>query len=88
MTTKRWVIIVLMLVAVAGGVWAAARFTRQSGPSAASDPAAAPSLLHAVPAGEKLTLRFFRDPPAPESPCADIDGKSISSTDLRGKVAS
>jgi thiol-disulfide isomerase/thioredoxin len=80
-------IIVLMLVAVAGGVWAAARFTRPSGPSAASDPAAAPSLLHAVPAGEKLTLRFFRDPsPAPAVAMRDIDGKSISSADLRGKV--
>src|SRR4249920_43072 len=87
MTTKRWAIIVLMLVAVAGGVWAAARFTRPSGPSAASDSAAAPSLLHAVPVGEKLTLRFFRDPsPAPAVAMRDIDGKSISSTDLRGKV--
>ena len=87
MTTKRWAIIVLMLVAVAVGVWAAARFARRSGPSADPTRRRRPSLLHAVPAGDKLTLRFFRDPsPAPAVAMRDIDGKSISSTDLRGKV--
>ena len=88
MTTKRWSIIVLMLVAVAGGVWVAAKFTRASGPPAVSSTAAAPSsLLHPVPAGDKLTLRFFRDPvQVAEVVMHDIDGKALSSTELRGKV--
>ena len=47
----------------------------------------APSLLHEVPAGDKLTLRFFRDPSeVPAVVMHDIDGKPLSSADLRGKV--
>jgi thiol-disulfide isomerase/thioredoxin len=84
MTSKQWAMIVLMLAAVAGGVWAAAGLTRPAKTSAGASPAA-PSLLH--PVSDKLTLRFFRDPSsAPAVVMHDIDGKAISSADLRGKV--
>jgi thiol-disulfide isomerase/thioredoxin len=87
MNMKRWSLVGLMLVAVAGGVWAAARLTRSSRTPAASSSAAAPSLLHAVPAESKLTIRFFRDPTlAPAVVMHDIDGKPLASADLRGKV--
>jgi thiol-disulfide isomerase/thioredoxin len=89
MTTKRWSIIVLMLVGVAAAVWAASTLTRASRASTASSAAGAgtPSLLHAVPAGDKLTIRFFRDPsPVPAVVMHDIEGKSLSPDDLRGKV--
>ena len=37
--------------------------------------------------GEKMTLRFFRDPAAvPAFTATDLDGRSISSADWRGKV--
>ena len=40
-----------------------------------------------IPAGDKVTLRFFRDPaPSPAIVMTDLDGRSISSTDWRGKV--
>ncbi|MEP7307546.1 MAG: redoxin domain-containing protein [Acidobacteriota bacterium] len=86
MTTKRWAIIFAMLVAVAVGAWATARLARPGQPSA-QPTAAASSPLHAVPADAKLTLRFFRDP-AVVVPVAmrAIDGQSLSSTALRGKV--
>jgi thiol-disulfide isomerase/thioredoxin len=76
-----------MLVAVAGGVWAAARLVRPARPTAGTNAAAAPAPLHPVTAGDKLTLRFYRDP-AQVSPVVmrDLDGKSVSSADLRGKV--
>jgi thiol-disulfide isomerase/thioredoxin len=46
-----------------------------------------PSLLHAVPAGDKLTLHFFRDPSlVPPVVMHDIDGKPLSPAELRGKV--
>jgi thiol-disulfide isomerase/thioredoxin len=87
MNMKQWSIIGLMLVAVAGVTWAATKLTRSSSPSAASSLAAAPALLHAVPADAKLTLRFFRDPaPSPQIVMHDIDAKPLASADLRGKV--
>jgi len=79
-----------MLVAVAAGVWAAARLTRSSTTTTTTTTAADSgnsSLLHPVPAGEKLTLRFFRDPAAaPSVVMHDIDGKPLAPADLRGKV--
>jgi len=81
-TSKRWAIIVAMLLVVAAGVWAAVRATRPKG--AAADTAA---VLHEVPASEKLTLRFFRNPTAvPEVAMRDLDGRSISPAALRGKA--
>jgi len=87
MTTKRWAIIFAMLVAVAVGVWATGRLVRPGRPSAAEPSAAANAPLHPVPADAKVTLRFFRDP-AVVAPVAmrAIDGQSLSSTELRGKV--
>jgi thiol-disulfide isomerase/thioredoxin len=86
MTTKRWAIIFAMLVAVAVGVWATARLARPVRP-AAEPSAAAAAPLHEVPADAKLTLRFFRDPSVvPAVEMRAIDGQSLSSTALRGKV--
>jgi len=75
-----------MLVAVAVGVWVTARRARPGRP-AAEPSAAANAPLHEVPADGKVTLRFFRDP-AVVVPVAmrAIDGQSLSSTSLRGKV--
>jgi thiol-disulfide isomerase/thioredoxin len=45
------------------------------------------SPANGAPAGEKFTLRFFRDPSAvPAFSVTDLDGRSISSNDWRGKV--
>jgi thiol-disulfide isomerase/thioredoxin len=80
-TPKRWAVIVAMLLIVAAGVWAAVQATR---PKAASGDAA---VLHEVPSGEKLTLRFFRNPSVvPDVAMRDIDGRSISPSTLRGKA--
>jgi cytochrome c biogenesis protein CcmG/thiol:disulfide interchange protein DsbE len=81
-TSKRWAIIVAMLLVVAAGVWAAVRATRPKGAAAV-----AAAVLHEVPAGEKLTLRFFRNPTAvTEVAMRDLDGRSISPATLRGKA--
>ena len=83
MTTKRWSILV---VDARGRGWRClgcgeAR-TRRPDPSAEVELGGAPSLLHEVPAGDKLTLRFFRDPSAvPAVVMHDIDGKSLSSAE-------
>jgi thiol-disulfide isomerase/thioredoxin len=78
----------LLLVLVIGGVlatWAATRYAREveqrepvAQASAAADPGAA---------GEKVTLRFFRDPrPAPAFTLRALDGREVSPASLRGKV--
>jgi thiol-disulfide isomerase/thioredoxin len=79
----------LILVLALGGVlmtWAAARYARQveqrQTPSTAAtlaDPGAAN--------GEKVTLRFYRDPkPAPVFTARDLDGRELNTASLRGKV--
>jgi thiol-disulfide isomerase/thioredoxin len=71
-----------MLVVVAAGVWAAFRVTR---PSAVHTDAVA--VLHDVPADEKLTLKFYRNPaPVADVTMQDLDGRTISTAALRGKV--
>jgi thiol-disulfide isomerase/thioredoxin len=83
-TPKRWATIVGMLVVVAAGVWAATRATSRS-----AAPGAAPgdAVLHAVPSGEKLTIKFFRNPSAvADVSMRDLDGRTISPAALRGKV--
>jgi thiol-disulfide isomerase/thioredoxin len=76
----------LLLVAVIGAVlltWAAARYARQfdsqaNGAEATADAAAG---------GERVALRFFRNPaPAPAFTVRDLDGRELSSASLRGKV--
>ena len=78
----------LVLVLAVGGVlmtWAAARYARD----VESRPTAAQTNAFASPAatGEKVTLRFFRDPrPAPAFVLKDLDGRELSPASLRGKV--
>src|SRR5437868_14908655 len=88
MDTKRWSILVAMLAVVAVAVWAASRLVRPAtSPAAVSSPGGAPPLLHPVADGQKVTVRFFRDPaPAPAVAMKDIDGRTLSPADLRGKV--
>ena len=79
----------LLLVAVIGAVlltWAAARFARQfdarPGAAAATDGASDPA-----DQGERLALRFFRNPAtAPAFKLRDLDGRELSAASLRGKV--
>ena len=72
MYTPRWLLAMAMLAAAAG----ACRSTPH-----ADDP------VTEAPRGEKVTLRFFRDPAAVAAlTVTDLDGRSISSNDRRGKV--
>ncbi len=76
MTPKRWAILVIMVVGVAAATGLSIRLTR---PRAAA--------VEDRPSGETLKLRFFRDPaPVPAVAMRDLDGRSISPADLRGKV--
>jgi thiol-disulfide isomerase/thioredoxin len=88
MSTKQWSIIGAMVVALAGVVYLSGRLLRPGTEPAA--PAAAlgnPALLHEVPSGSELKLRFFRDPAAaPEVAMRDISGRELSAASLRGKV--
>ena len=81
MNPRRWAILAAMAALVVVCVWAAARAAR---------PAAAPSssaLIHEIPSGEKLTVRLYKNPAAvPAMTMHDIDGRPISTSDLRGKV--
>jgi thiol-disulfide isomerase/thioredoxin len=76
--SSRRSLLVLLIVGVAAIVWAASRFTkdmhdREGGGAPAS--------------GERVTLRFFRNPvPAPVLNARDLDGRDISLASLRGKV--
>ena len=82
MTSKQWTILASMAMVAAAAVVLAVRLTRPAAP--VSDSAAA---LHEVPPGEKLTLRFFKNPQT-AAPVAmrDLEGKAISTESLRGKV--
>ena len=77
----------LLLVAVIGAVlltWAAARYARQFDGRADGDVGEA---ADAAETGERLTLRFFRNPAtAPAFTVRDLDGREISSASWRGKV--
>jgi thiol-disulfide isomerase/thioredoxin len=76
----------LLLVAVIGAVlltWAAARFARQFD----RQPGGAGETVDAAAAGERVALRFFRNPAtAPPFVVEDLDGRTLSSASLRGKV--
>ena len=83
MNERRALVIVLAL----GGVlvtWAAARYARQI----EGQPAAAAALPGAdFTGGERVALRFFRDPkPAPMFTVRDLEGREISTASMRGKV--
>jgi thiol-disulfide isomerase/thioredoxin len=76
----------LLLVAVIGAVlltWAAARYARQFD----GRPADAGQVADTAESGDRLTLRFFRNPAtAPEFTVRDLDGREHSSASWRGKV--
>jgi thiol-disulfide isomerase/thioredoxin len=75
MNTKRLALIVAVLVAACGLWWVSGRYTHtvDTGP--------------AEPSGERVTLKFFKDPAAvPSIAIHDINGRSLSSADWRGKV--
>jgi thiol-disulfide isomerase/thioredoxin len=69
----------LLLVVALGGatmVWTATRYARSVEPGAA-----------AASSGERVTLRFFRNPAAvPAFIARDLDGREVSSASWRGKV--
>ena len=76
----------LLLVAVIGAVlltWAAARYARQFD----SRPTDAGEVADAADSGDRVTLRFFRNPAtAPGFTVRDLDGRELSSSSWRGKV--
>jgi thiol-disulfide isomerase/thioredoxin len=80
MSARRYLWTGLVLIAAAG-VWAGVRATRAT-PGAAGDDA-----LAQMPAGEKVTLQFFRNPaPVAALNLRTLDGRAVSSADWRGKV--
>jgi thiol-disulfide isomerase/thioredoxin len=76
----------LLLVAVIGAVlltWAAARYARQFD----SRPTDVAEVADAAESGDRVTLRFFRNPAtAPGFTVRDLDGRELSSSSWRGKV--
>jgi len=76
----------LLLVAVIGAVlltWAAARYARQFD----GRPKDIGDVAEAAEGGERVTLRFFRNPAtAPAFSVRDLDGREHSSASWRGKV--
>jgi thiol-disulfide isomerase/thioredoxin len=77
MSTRRWLAVL---------AWVAASMAMSVGVTGCSSrPDAQPT--EEVASGEKLTLRFFRNPAAvPALSMRDLDGRPISSADWRGKV--
>lgn len=76
----RGVLLVVAAIAiVAVGVWATATRYAHRADAAFKDPGA--------PTTERVTLRFFRDPsPVPSFTARDLEGRTVSSADWRGKV--
>jgi thiol-disulfide isomerase/thioredoxin len=71
----------LLVVALGGAtmVWTATRYARSVEPGGAEAAAAT--------SGERVTLRFFRNPAAvPAFIARDLDGREVSSASWRGKV--
>jgi len=76
----------LLFVAVVGAVlltWAAARYARQFD----GRPEHIEAMADEAASGERVTLRFFRNPATtPEFTVRDLDGRELSSASWRGKV--
>ena len=76
----------LLFVAVVGAVlltWAAARYARQFD----GRPNDIGEVADEAASGERVTLRFFRNPATtPEFTVRDLDGRELSSASWRGKV--
>ncbi len=85
MNSRRALVLVLAIGAFLV-TWAASRYalqTRGRGAEARS----ANGVADAADSGEKVTLRFFRNPAAaPVFAARDLDGHSLSSASFRGKV--
>src|SRR5438132_9935381 len=78
MTPRRWGGLAVMAAAAMVVLWTAVRYTRSTDAASAAAPA---------PAGDKVTIRFFKSPAAvPAVAMHDIDGRAISPDSLRGKV--
>ena len=76
MNTRRRLVVLAWVIASAA-MWLGA-----TGCSSRPD-----QLTEEVPNGEKVTLRFFRNPAAvPAVSMRDLDGRALSSADWRGKV--
>ncbi len=75
MSERKWLVLGVALITAAVLVFGA-RYTRRVGEQ-----------LSQAPAGEKITLRFFRDPkPVQPFRATTLDGRGISTDDWRGKV--
>ena len=77
MNRRRGLFALAVVLGAAAVWWAGMQYSRR-----------APSQIGAeVPTGEKVALRFYKNPAAvPAVTLHDLDGRSISSADLRGKV--
>src|SRR5262245_44856764 len=76
--SSRSSLLVLLVVGVAAIVWAASRFSRDMHERVGDGGA---------PSGERVSLRFFRNPAAaPVLNARDLDGRDVSLASLRGKV--
>jgi thiol-disulfide isomerase/thioredoxin len=77
MSSRRSLLLVFV-IGVAAITWAASRFSRQVSGRTESDAGAN---------GERVTLKFFRNPAAaPIVEMRDLDGRPVSLASLRGKV--
>jgi thiol-disulfide isomerase/thioredoxin len=90
MNSRRALVLVLAIGAFLV-TWAASRYALQtrgrSAESATADAANRAADADAAVAGEKVTLRFFRNPAAaPVFATVDLDGRRLSSASFRGKV--
>ena len=82
MTAKGYLVLGVGLLAV-GGAWTTARIVQRPAAAAPVADAAIPP----APAGEKITLQFFRNPvPVAALSLRTLDGRAVSSADWRGKV--
>jgi thiol-disulfide isomerase/thioredoxin len=86
MTSRRALVLMLAIGAFVVA-WAASRYALQVGGAHSDAQAAVQVSDDASATGEKLTLRFFRNPAAaPAFVARDLDGRDISTASLRGKV--
>jgi thiol-disulfide isomerase/thioredoxin len=75
---RRWLVVL---------AWITASAAMGLGTTGCSNNRPDAQLTEEVPNGEKMTLRFFRNPAAvPALAMRDLDGRSLSSADWRGKV--
>ena len=74
---KKTLLVVLAVLVGAAALWlASAQYTRRTA-----------SQVSEAPSGEKVTLRFYKNPVTVSSfAMHDLDGRTLSAADLRGKV--